>query len=82
MAKKSIPQVKNEKQYEALKDQGMSKEKAARIANTENSGKKGGRSSKYEDRTKQELYKKAKEVGIGGRTKLSKKELIDALRNH
>ncbi|MDQ3191682.1 MAG: Rho termination factor N-terminal domain-containing protein, partial [Bacteroidota bacterium] len=49
---------------------------------TKDSGKKGGRSSKYEDRTKQELYKKAKEVGIGGRTKMSKKELIDALRNH
>ena len=39
-------------QYEALRDQGYSKEKAARIANTKNSGKKGGKASNYEDRTK------------------------------
>lgn len=82
MAKKNIPQVKNEDKYEALKEQGMSKEKAARIANTPGSGKKGGRAPKYEDRTKQELYKKAKEVGIDGRAKMSKEELIKALRNH
>lgn len=74
--------IKNEDQYEALRDKGASKEKAARIANTSNSGKKGGNSSKYEDRSKEELYKKAKEVGIEGRSKMSKKELINALRNH
>ena len=33
MPKKSA-HVKNEKQYEALKDKGMSKERAARIANS------------------------------------------------
>ncbi len=74
--------IKNEDQYEALRDKGASKEKAARIANSSNSGKKGGNSAKYEDRSKDELYKKAKEVGIEGRSKMSKKELINALRNH
>lgn len=74
--------IKNEDQYEALRDKGASKEKAARIANSQNSGKKGGKAGKYEDRSKDELYKKAKEVGIEGRSKMSKKELIDALRNH
>lgn len=74
--------IKNEDQYEALRDKGASKEKAARIANTSNSGKKGGNSEKYEDRSKEDLYKKAKEVGIEGRSKMSKKELINALRNH
>ncbi|SDL45858.1 Rho termination factor, N-terminal domain [Salinimicrobium catena] len=74
--------IKNEDQYEALRDKGASKEKAARIANTSNSGKKGGSSNKYEGRSKDELYKKAKEVGIEGRSKMSKKELINALRNH
>jgi hypothetical protein len=39
------PSVKNEKQYEALKDKGMSKERAAKIANTPNASKKGGRAS-------------------------------------
>ena len=74
--------IKNEDQYEALRDEGASKEKAARIANSSNSGKKGGKSDKYEERSKDDLYKKAKEVGIEGRSKMSKKELINALRNH
>lgn len=74
--------IKNEDQYEALRDKGASKEKAARIANSSNSGKKGGHADKYESRSKDELYKKAKEVGIEGRSKMSKKELINALRNH
>jgi hypothetical protein len=37
--------VKNEKQYEALKDKGMSKQRAAKIANDPNSSKKGGKAS-------------------------------------
>jgi hypothetical protein len=83
MAKKSnIPQVKNEKQYEKLREKGMSKEKSARIANTPDSGTKGGKASKYEERSKDELMKKAREIGIEGRSKMSKEELIDALRNH
>lgn len=73
--------IKNEPQYEALTDKGMSKEKAARIANTENSGEKGGQASNYEDRTKEELYKQAKKIGIDGRSGMNKKELIIALRN-
>ncbi|APA64989.1 DUF7218 family protein [Maribacter sp. 1_2014MBL_MicDiv] len=83
MAKSNnIPQIKNEEQYEALVDKGYSKEKAARIANTENAGKKGGKASTYEDRTKDELYEQAKKIGIEGRSKLNKKELISALRNN
>jgi hypothetical protein len=37
--------VKNEKQYEALKDKGMSKSRAARIANSPDASKKGGKKS-------------------------------------
>ena len=37
--------VKNEKQYEALKDKGMSKERAARIANSPDASKHGGEQS-------------------------------------
>lgn len=76
------PQIKNDEKYEALREEGYSKEKSARIANTPNSGKKGGKAEQYEDRTRDELYKKAKEVGIEGRSKMDKKELIDALRHH
>lgn len=82
MTKNHGPQIKNDEQYEELRDEGMSKNKAARIANTKNSWKKGGKANKYEDRTKEELYKKAEEVGIEGRSKMDKKELIKALRNH
>ncbi len=76
------PSIKNEDQYQALVDQGYSKEKAARIANTENAGKKGGKASNYEDRTKEELYEQAKELDIDGRSKMTKDELIKALRNN
>lgn len=82
MPDKNTPQIKNEDQYEALRDEGYSKEKAARIANTDNAGEKGGKASKYEERTKEELYQKAQEVGIEGRSDMSKEELIKALRNH
>jgi hypothetical protein len=37
--------VKNRKQYEALRDKGMSKERAARISNSPGASKRGGKSS-------------------------------------
>ena len=89
MAKNHGSSVKDDKQYEALRDKGMSKNKAARIANANSSGgggnqasKKGGKSSSYEDKSKDELQQQAKKVGIEGRSKMNKSELIDALRNH
>jgi hypothetical protein len=85
MAKDHGPQIKDDEQYEALRREGASKEKAARIANDgsrSETGSKGGHASQYEDRSKEELYEKAKEVGIEGRSDMSKGELIDALRNH
>ena len=39
--------IKDEDKYEALREKGASKEKAARIANTPDSGKKGGKASDY-----------------------------------
>jgi hypothetical protein len=39
------PSVKNEKQYEKLKDKGMSKERAAKIANSEGASSRGGKKS-------------------------------------
>lgn len=84
MAKSHGPTIKDDKQYETLRNKGMSKEKAARIANTgrRQAGKRGGSSSKYEKWSKDELYDKAKDVGIEGRSKMSKQQLIDALRDH
>ena len=82
MARKPGPRVKDDEKYAALRREGASKEKAARIANAGNPGKKGGKAPPYEKWTKDDIYYRAKEIGIEGRSKMSKKELIHALRNH
>ena len=80
--------IKDEKQYKALRREGASKEKAARIsnasANTSRSGtgRKGGTSGSYDDWTKKDLMDRAREIGIEGRSSMSKGDLVDALRNH
>ncbi|RAI00443.1 Rho termination factor [Acuticoccus sediminis] len=80
------PSVKDDETYEALRRDGASKEKAARIANARANGsqpsKKGGKAPPYEEMTKDDLYERAQQIGIDGRSKMSKGELIDALRNH
>jgi hypothetical protein len=45
MAKDHGSSIKDDKQYEGLRKKGMSKERAARIANAPNSSSKGGKSS-------------------------------------
>ncbi|RRQ24231.1 Rho termination factor [Guyparkeria sp. SCN-R1] len=82
MTKNHGNSIKDDEQYEALRDEGMSKEKAARIANTDRSkaGRRGGKSERYEDWSKESLYDKAREVGIEGRSTMNKGELIRALR--
>ena len=88
MAKDHGPSIKDDEQYEALRRQGESKEKAARIANQSartsrsQTGRKGGKAEDYDDRTKAELMDRAREIGIDGRSTMSKSELVDALRNH
>ena len=85
MAKNHGSQIKDDEQYEALRSEGASKEKAARIANDgsrSSTGRKGGSSSRYEDRSKKELLEMARQIGIDGRSKMDKSDLISALRNH
>jgi hypothetical protein len=82
------PSVKDDEVYESLRDDGASKEKAARIANASANegrskvGERGGEATDYEDRTVDELRERAKELEIEGRSDMDKAELIDALRNH
>ncbi|GAA4553407.1 DUF7218 family protein [Pseudonocardia xishanensis] len=80
--------IKNEKMYEDLRADGASKEKAARISNAaaaegeQKVGARGGRAGSYEDMTKDELYERARKIGIEGRSDMSKDDLIQALRDH
>jgi Rho termination factor, N-terminal domain len=78
------PSIKDKDRYEAIRDEGMSKEKAARIANTDatTAGRRGGSAPPYEEWTRDELYDKARQVGVDGRSSMTKGELISALRNH
>ena len=86
MAKDHGPSVKDDRLYEELREEGESKEKAARIANARASGedvsKKGGQAPPYEEWTKEDLVERAEEIGIEGRSEKTKDELIEALREH
>ena len=86
MAKDHGPTVKDDELYESLRDDGASKEKAARIANAKAAGrdvaKKGGESGDYEDWTVEDLQDRAAELEIEGRSDMNKDQLIAALRNH
>jgi len=80
-------QIKDERLYQRLRESGDSKEKAARIANEAAAqgrsrvGRRGGKSPAYEDWSRDDLYERAKEIGIEGRSSMSKDELIRAIRH-
>ena len=82
------PQIKDEKTYRALRREGNSEEKSARIANAaantsrKEVGARGGKSPSYQDWTKKQLAERAREIGVKGRSTMSKQQLISALRNH
>jgi len=82
------PSVKDKGLYEALRDEGNSKEKSARIANSaargsrSSVGRKGGKAGDYDDWTVEKLRKRASELGIPGRSSMKKSELVSALRKH
>lgn len=88
MAKKDESPIKDEALYKELREDGNSKEKAARIANAaHNQGRgkiaeKGGEHGKYEKWTVDELQQRAREIGIPHHSQMNKKELIDRLRHH
>ncbi|WP_028955847.1 hypothetical protein [Sulfitobacter sp. 20_GPM-1509m] len=87
MTKDHGPSIKDDETYEALREDGASKEKAARIANAQansdqHPSEKGGKQSPYEDWTKDDLYARAQELEIDGRSDMTKDALIKALRQH
>lgn len=82
------PQIKDEKTYQALRREGNSEEKSARIANAaagssrQQVAARGGKNPSYDDWTKKQLIERAREIGLKGRSSMSKQQLISALRNH
>lgn len=87
MTRNHGPSIKDDETYQALRDDGASKEKAARIANaqaneSQHPSEKGGAAKPYEEWKKDDLYTRAKEIGIDGRSNMTKRELISALRHH
>lgn len=80
------PSVHDDELYEALRADGASKEKAARIANAAAKksrtavGRKGGKAKAYDKWDKDKLYQRARQLDIDGRSHMSKDELIEALR--
>ncbi|MBT8160511.1 MULTISPECIES: Rho termination factor N-terminal domain-containing protein [Arthrobacter] len=88
MPNKKTPSLKDPELYESLREDGASKEKAARISNAaakegrKEIGRRGGESGDYEYWTVPELKSRAKELGLTGCSDKRKSELISALRNH
>lgn len=84
----SSSSVKDEEVYGALREDGASKEKAARIANASANtsrsevGRRGGEAGSYDDWTVDDLRQRARELDIEGRSSMNKNDLIEALRNH
>ena len=80
--------LKDRELYEELREDGASKEKAARISNAAASqgrktvGRRGANAKDYDDRTVPELRKRAKELGLKGYSDKKKSELISMIRNH
>jgi ribosomal protein L14 len=78
--------IKDPKLYEDLREEGNSKQKAARISNAvaargqKSVSRKGGESGSFDDWTVPELRKRAKELGIHGYSGLPKAGLIEKIR--
>ena len=87
MPDKKNPSIKDPKLYEELRDEGASKQKAARISNAaakkgrSEVGRSGGEAGSYEEWTVAELKKRAKELGQSGYSKKTKPQLISSLRD-
>jgi hypothetical protein len=79
--------VKDKGLYEQLRGVGLSKKKSARVANSaaktssrKKSRQRAGQAGSYDNWTVPDLRRRARQVGITGRSAMTKKQLIKALR--
>ena len=78
--------VKDKALYKRLRNLGVSAKESARVANVgaktsrKKAGQRGGAASSYASWKVPELRRRAKKVGIKGRSTMNKKQLIKALR--
>jgi hypothetical protein len=88
MPSRKNSRLKDPELYEELREDGASKEKAARISNAAAQegrsvvGKRGGESGSYEGWTVAELRERARELDLNGYSGLNKYDLIEKLRSH
>lgn len=75
------PQIKDDELYEELRAKGASKQKAARIANAKAAGTLDHRGMRLDDRSRQDLMDEARTIGVKGRSRMTKAQLVDAIRN-
>jgi len=86
VAKKAGTGVKNKALYKRLRNLGVSTKESARVANanaktpSKKASQRGGAASSYANWKVPELRARAKKVGIKGRSTMSKKQLVKALR--
>jgi hypothetical protein len=77
---------KNKALYKRLRNLGVSSKESARVANTgaktsrKKASQRGGAASSYANWKVPQLRRRAKKVGIKGRSTMNKKQLIKALR--
>jgi hypothetical protein len=83
---KARTNVKDKALYKRLRDLGVSVKESARVANIspgtsrKKASQHGGAATSYADWKVPELQRRAKKVGIKGRSTMNKKQLIKALR--
>lgn len=80
--------VKDKELYDKLRDEGVGKKKSVAVVNAisaesrSKAAAKGGSSPPYHTWSRADLYEKAKQLDIAGRSGMGKDELIAALRNN
>jgi hypothetical protein len=87
------PRIKDRDLYERLRGSGVSRKISKRVANStdhavgsatkashKKAGKRGGAAGSYDNWKVPDLRRRANQVGITGRSEMTKKQLIKALR--